>query len=85
MKRLLTILCLVLLSVHSYSQEIWIPKLVERQGIKYEINSTIPFTGISEMFIEGQLGVRGNYTDGKQDGPARTQLESRSTSFFLRK
>ncbi len=81
MKRLLTILCLVLLSVHSYSQEILIDEefsrksglprnqLVERQGIKYKINSTIPFTGSSVVYHDnGQLWYRENYKDGKPDG-----------------
>ena len=78
--RLLTILCLVLLSVHSYSQEIideefsrksGLPRnqLVERQGIKYKINSTTPFTGSSVVYHDnGQLWYRENYKDGKQDG-----------------
>ena len=81
MKRLLTILCLVLLSVHSYSQEILIDEefsrksglprnqLVERQGIKYEINSTTPFTGSSVVYHDnGQLLSRGNFIDGKLNG-----------------
>jgi antitoxin component YwqK of YwqJK toxin-antitoxin module len=45
MKRLLTILCLVLLV--SCSNEVPDEELVERQGITYEVNSTTPFTGIS--------------------------------------
>jgi len=81
MKRLLTILCLALLSVHSYSQEVLIDEgfsrksglplnqLVERQGIKYEVNSTTPFTGSSVVYHNnGQLWYRENYKNGKQDG-----------------
>ena len=47
MKQLLTILCLVLLVSCSPPPEVPDDKLVERQGIKYEVNSDQPFTGIS--------------------------------------
>ena len=70
MKRLLTILCLVLLSSYSYSQEV-IPEVetVTKDGLVYHQSSTEPFTGIVEDFHEnGQLEVRKNFTDGKQDG-----------------
>jgi len=45
MKKLLTILCLLILV--SCSNEVPPDKLVERGGITYEINSTTPFTGQS--------------------------------------
>jgi antitoxin component YwqK of YwqJK toxin-antitoxin module len=55
--RLLTILSLVLLSVHSYSQEV-IPEV-----------ETVTRGGLYEEFYEkGQLRFRLNYIDGKQDG-----------------
>ena len=67
MKQLLTILCLVLLV--SCSNEVPSDKLVERDGITYEVNSTTPFTGSSvEYHDNGQLEKRGNYKNGKQDG-----------------
>jgi len=67
MKKLLTILCLVLLV--SCSNEVPSDKLVERQGIKYEINSTTPFTGSSVSYYEnGQLMSKHNYKDGERDG-----------------
>ena len=40
----------------SCSNEVPFDKLVERQGITYEINSTTPFTGSSVSYYEnGQL------------------------------
>ncbi|SVE32657.1 uncharacterized protein METZ01_LOCUS485511, partial [marine metagenome] len=50
MKQLLTILCLVLLVSCSPPPEVPSDKLVERQGITYEINSTTPFTGIEVSY-----------------------------------
>ena len=69
MKQLLTILCLVLLSSYSYSEEVPYSKLVERQGITYKINSTTPFTGSSVSYHDnGQLESRGNYKNGRKEG-----------------
>ena len=48
MKKLLITLCLVLLV--SCSNEVPDDKLVERQGITYEVNSTKPFTGQSVKY-----------------------------------
>jgi antitoxin component YwqK of YwqJK toxin-antitoxin module len=70
MKILLTILCLVLLSVHSYSQEV-IPEVetVTRDGLIYHQLSTEPLTGTVVGFYEnGRLESRRNYKDGKMDG-----------------
>ena len=67
MKKLLTILCLVLLV--SCSNEVETDKLVYRNGLYYEVNSTKPFTGsVVEYHDNGQLEMRGNYKDGKDDG-----------------
>ena len=69
MKKLLTILCLVLLSSYSYSDEILRDQLVERQGVYYEVNSTIPFTGLRESFHEnGQLRSKIMYKHGVFEG-----------------
>ena len=70
MKKLLTILCLVLLSVHSYSQEVVTEnETVIRDGLFYHQLSTEPLTGIIEGFYKnGQLEYRANFRDGKQDG-----------------
>tara|TARA_B100001093_G_C26711360_1_gene963562 strand:+ start:178 stop:477 length:300 start_codon:yes stop_codon:yes gene_type:complete len=44
-------------------------KLVERQGLKYEINSTTPFSGSTVHYHDnGQLQLRCSYKDGKKDG-----------------
>ena len=57
MMKIITTLCLVLLSVHSYSQEI-IPEV-----------ETVTRDGLYEEFYEnGQLRFRLNYIDGKRDG-----------------
>ncbi|SVD13294.1 uncharacterized protein METZ01_LOCUS366148 [marine metagenome] len=84
MKKLLTILCLVLLVSCSNEPppEVFFYELDERQGIKYEVNSNTPFTGSSVDYYENGLRVengkvqvnytglryRYNYKDGKQDG-----------------
>jgi antitoxin component YwqK of YwqJK toxin-antitoxin module len=81
--RLLTILCLVLLSVHSYSQEVVTGPFLIRDGITYHQDTNQLVTGIIETFHEnGQLEVRGNYIDGELDGLweefyENGQLESR--------
>ena len=70
MKRLLTILCLVLLSSYSYSQEV-IPEVetVTKDGLVYHQSSTEPFTGIVEWFHGNhRVGSRKNYIDGELDG-----------------
>ncbi len=59
MKKLLTILGLVLLV--SCSNEVPSDKLVERNGITYEVNSTTPFTGSSVGYHDNsQLKEREN-------------------------
>ena len=70
MKKPLIILCLVLLSSYSYSEEVPYNQLVERQGITYKINSTTPFTGSSVSYHEnGQLSTKVNLKNGIPDGP----------------
>ena len=67
--RLLTILCLVLLSVHSYSQEVVTGPFLIRDGVTYDQNTNEPITGIVEEFYnDGQLERRENRIDGKRDG-----------------
>ena len=42
---------------------------VERQGIRYQVNSQEPFMGVTESYFEnGQLSIRANYKAGKEDG-----------------
>ena len=67
MKQLLTILCLVLLV--SCSNKVPSDKLVERDGITYEVNSTTPFTGRSVGYHDNdQISSKAIYKDGKRDG-----------------
>ena len=67
MRQLLFIFCLVLLV--SCSNEVPSDKLVYRNGLIYEINSTIPFTGsFVDYHDNGQISSKGNYKDGKLDG-----------------
>ena len=78
MKNVLTILCLVLLVSCSPPPEVPTDKLVERQGITYQVNSEKPFTGtsvehyldtiIKDQFEERVLLKRTTYKDGVIDG-----------------
>jgi len=78
MKKLLTILCLVLLVSCSPSPEVPSNQLVERQGVTYQVNSEKPFTGtsveyyldtiIKDQFEERVLWKRTTYKDGVLDG-----------------
>ena len=86
MKKLIFILCLVLLNSYSYSnpsyndrllenikkgmpKEISKKRLVERRGLVYEVNSTIPFTGTAtDSLIRGWISERINYKDGLLHG-----------------
>ena len=64
MKRLLTILCLVLLS--SCSQpDIPSHRLVQNGGLTYEVGSNNPYTGVSSTFDQdGQLERKKEYENG---------------------
>ena len=78
MKKLLTILCLVLLSSCSPPPEVPSNQLVERQGVTYQVNSDQPFTGtsveyyidtiIKDQFEDRVLWKRTIYKDGVVDG-----------------
>ena len=89
MKRLLTILCLVLLSSYSYSQEV-IPEVetVTKDGLVYHQSSTEPFTGIVEWFHDNhRVGSRKNYIDGELNGlwewfDRNGQLSSRTNYIY---
>ena len=68
MKKLPILLCIFLLSACAPS-EVPSDKLVERNGIKYEINSQIPFTGVGVRYWDnGQLVAKQTYKDGKKHG-----------------
>jgi antitoxin component YwqK of YwqJK toxin-antitoxin module len=67
MKKLLTIFSLVLLS--SCSNEVPSDRLVERNGITYEVNSQTPFTGNAVRYHQnGQFFFKQYYKDGKREG-----------------
>ncbi len=70
MKKSLIALCLILVLSCSGAYEVHEDKLVERQGIKYEINSTVPFTGIEivDYRLIGEGITKKEYKDGKLDG-----------------
>ena len=77
MKKLLTILCLVLLSSYSYSEEISLDQPVERDGVYYEVNSATPFTGSVEDFDDnGRLKGRITVKDGQSDGSVKTYYDN---------
>ena len=75
MKKLSSILCLVLLV--SCTNEVTSERLVVRNGIVYEVNSTTPFTGTSvHNSEEWSLFLRYDYKDGLQDGLSESFYEN---------
>ena len=68
MKKLPVLLCIFLLIACAPS-EVHSDKFVERNGIKYEINSQIPCSGVSADYYEnGQLKSKVTYKDGEEQG-----------------
>ena len=70
MRKLLTFTCLLVLASCSTEAPVVlkeVTKLVERQGIKYEINSTTPFTGI-EITESSDSLYKTEYKNGKEVG-----------------
>ena len=69
MKKINSLIFLVFTCISIYSYSVPLDKLVERRGIIYEINSTIPYTGSYESFHEnGQLSLQGQIVKGKDHG-----------------
>ena len=69
MKKLLTILCLVLLSSYSYSQEVVTGPFLFRDGIPYHQDTNELVTGIVEWFHDnGQLFTSGLHENGEREG-----------------
>ena len=59
----------VFIIIASCSKEIPSDRLVERNGIYYEVNSQTPFSGrVVSYYGNGQLKYKGNYKDGEKDG-----------------
>ena len=80
MKKLLTILCLVLLV--SCSNEVPPDTLVDRQGIKYEVNSTTPFTGQSVSYDRREVVVeRIGYKNGKREGLSKKFFQNNQLEY----
>ena len=51
--------------------------LQERNGLKYEINSTTPYTGkFKENYATGELKWELNYKNGKVEGIAKSYYET---------
>jgi antitoxin component YwqK of YwqJK toxin-antitoxin module len=78
----LTILIAMLMAFGGCSKEtVEENQLLERNWIKYEINSQKPFTGTSVEFYEsGQLSRRYNYKDGERHGLSEGWFENGSIS-----
>ena len=71
MKHLILITLTLMLLVACSQEPVVVPLdfTVERQGIRYEVNSQEPFMGVTESYYEnGQLEVKGNFKAGKEDG-----------------
>ena len=63
--RLLTILCLVLLSSCSPPPDVPSHRLVQDGGVTYEVGSNNPYTGVSSTFDQdGQLERKKEYENG---------------------
>ena len=68
MKKLPILLCVFSLSACAPS-EVPYDNLLERNGIKYEINSQTPFAGVATVYYEsGQLEFKDTYKGGKRNG-----------------
>ena len=68
MKKLPVLLCIFLLSACAPS-ELPSDKLLERNGLRYEINSQTPFTGVvTEYWENGQLMFKTTFKDGELNG-----------------
>jgi len=66
--RLLTLICLVLLSSCSQQPEVVTGHILVRDGITYHQDTNEPITGIVEEFYEnGQLWFKGKFVDGKRE------------------
>ena len=76
MKKLPVLLCIFLLIACAPS-EVHSDKFVERNGIKYEGISQMPFTGVSTEYYEnGQLKEMHTYKDGERSGLGASYYEN---------
>jgi antitoxin component YwqK of YwqJK toxin-antitoxin module len=69
MKKLLTILFLIVFSSNSVSETIRQDQLVEKDGVVYKSGSNQPFTGsIMDVYDNFQTMGTGTFKEGKRDG-----------------
>ena len=69
MKKLLTILCLVMVASCSQEPEILTGPFLIRDGIKYDQKTNKPIEGITQKFYEnGQLNEQAHYKNGQLQG-----------------
>ena len=69
MKKLLTILCVVLVASCSQEPEILTGPFVIRDGVKYDQKTNKPIEGITQKFYEnGQLNEQAHYKNGQLQG-----------------
>ena len=80
----MTVFCLILLSVYSYSQEVVTGPYFKKDHITYHLNTNVPVSGIIQSFFpnSSQISKRKTYVDGKWHGPSESfhangQLRSR--------
>jgi antitoxin component YwqK of YwqJK toxin-antitoxin module len=68
------VLCLILLSVYSYSQEVVTGPFFIRDGITYHQDTNEPVIGIIQSFFpnSSQIAERQTYRDGRPDGPSES-------------
>lgn len=72
----LTLLIAMLIAIGGCSKEVPSDQLVERGGLKYEVNSQTPFTGtVVDYHDNGQLEWRTHFKDGKLHGLAEAYDE----------
>ena len=77
MKKLLLILPLLIVACSQEPVVVPFDSTVERQGIRYEVNSQVPFTGVTGSYFEnGQLQQRANFKAGELDGLYESYFEN---------
>ena len=69
----LTLLIPLLIVIVSCTKEVPAYQMVERGGVWYEVNSTIPFSGTTVRYHNnGQLKEKMNFKEGKIDGLSKS-------------
>ena len=70
----MTVFCLILLSVYSYSQEVVTGPYFKKDHITYHLNTNVPVSGIIQSFFpnSSQISKRKTYVDGKWHGPSES-------------